>query len=62
MRDDYVKKVNRVSFGGYTEINGHEIPKFRDDPTSRSLVCVEASADIATQEWWRALKNPMIWK
>lgn len=62
MRKDYISKVNKVSFGGYTMVDGHEVPIFRDDPASRSLVCTEASADIATQEWWRALKNPLLWK
>lgn len=61
MRPDYVKTAKRVSFGGWTTRNGHEIPIFKDDPDSQTIVVTAADKKVATEEWWRAMKNPAAW-
>lgn len=57
MRQDYVIKTKTVSFSHWAD-NDHELPVFRDDPGGRALVVACACAKVATEEWWRALKNP----
>lgn len=61
MRPDYVKKAKRVSFGGWKMFDGHEIPIFKDDPDSQAIVVTEVDQKAATDEWWRAMKNPAAW-
>jgi len=58
--NDYVVEWKRVSFGGWKMADGHEVPMFRDDPQGRALVATKVDARIATEEWWRALKNPAL--
>jgi len=62
MRPDYVKSAKRVSFGGWTTRHGHEMPIFRDDPSGRTIVVTSVDRKVATEEWWRAMMNPVIWK
>ncbi len=54
MRSDYARAVRRVSLGGYDG----EVPRFRDDPNGAITLVTEASADVATEEFFRALTNP----
>jgi hypothetical protein len=61
MRPDYVMELKRVSFGGWKMADGHEVPMFKDDPQGRALVATKVDARIATEEWWRALKNAALW-
>jgi len=58
MRNDYALEAKRVSFGGWRTADGHEVPMFRDDPEGRALVVTKVDAGVATDEWWRAVKNP----
>jgi len=62
LRKDYVRELKRVSFGGWKTADGHEVPMFKDDPKGRALVVTKVDAGIATEEWWRALKNPVLWQ
>jgi len=62
MRPDYVLELKRVSFGGWKTANGHEVPLFKEDPQGRALVATKVDARIATEEWWRARKNPVLWE
>jgi len=61
MRPDYVKKIRRVSFGGWKNRHGHEMPIFRGDPRSRAIVATAVDRNVATDEWFRALKAPKAW-
>ncbi len=56
MRSDYVKATKRVTFGYWDEV-----PFFRDDPSGQAIIVTDADPDIATEEWWRAMKNPKAW-
>lgn len=58
MRKDYVMQASRVSFRRWTINHGHELPVFKKDPNGRALVVTCADGRVATEEWWRALKNP----
>ncbi len=62
MRPDYVKKIKRVSFGGWRNRNGHEMPMFKDDPQGRAIVVTEVDRNVATDEWFRAMKNLKAWQ
>lgn len=62
MRNDYVLELKRVSFEGWNTVDGHEVPMFKDDPQGRALVATRVDARIATEEWWRALKNRSLWE
>ena len=61
MRPDYVVETKRVSFGGWIQRNGRNLPAFRDDPGGHSIVVTRADRQVATEEWWRALTNPAAW-
>jgi len=61
MRPDYVQSVKRVSFDGWTTRDGHEMPLFKDDPNGSAIVVIAVDREIATEEWWRAMKNPAAW-
>ena len=61
MRSDYVLTAKRVSFGGWKERDGHQMPLFRDNPDGRAIVVTKANRDVATQEWWRAIRNHAAW-
>lgn len=58
MRRDYVLRAKRVSFSDWKTVDGHEVPVFESNPTGGALVITMASKEVATDEWWRALKNP----
>ena len=62
MRPDYVKKFKRVSFGGWQKRDGHEMPMFKDNPCGRAIVVTEVDRKVATEEWFRAIKNPKAWQ
>jgi hypothetical protein len=61
MRGDYLLTAKRVSFGGWKERDGHQMPLFRDDRDGRAIVVTSANRDVATEEWWRAIRNPAAW-
>jgi len=61
MRPDYIRSAKRVSFGGWTTRYGHDMPLFRDDPNGRAIVVTAVDRKVATEEWWRAMKNPAAW-
>ena len=61
MRPDYVRSAKRVSFGGWFTWGGHEMPVFKDDPNGRAIVVVGVDRRVATEEWWRAMRNPAAW-
>ncbi|MBT3378402.1 MAG: hypothetical protein HN742_35115 [Lentisphaerae bacterium] len=61
MRPDYVKQTKKISFGRWKKRHGHEMPMFKDDPNSRSVVATGVDRNVATKEWFRALKNPKAW-
>jgi len=61
MRPDYVQSAKRVSFGGWTTRDGHEMPLFKDDPNGRAIVITAVDQKVATEEWWRAMENPAAW-
>ena len=54
MRGDYACAVRRVSLDGYDG----EVPRFGDDPDGAITIVTDADADIATEEFFRALTNP----
>jgi hypothetical protein len=58
VRPDYVKSIRPVSVAGWTAVNGREVPSFVPDPVGRTLVVTKASQAVATEEWWRALRDP----
>jgi hypothetical protein len=61
MRPDYVQSAKRVSFGGWTTRDGHEMPLFKNDLNGRAIVVTAVDRKIATEEWWRAMENPAAW-
>jgi hypothetical protein len=63
VRSDYVLRSKRVSVAGTTPSGTppREAPLFKDDPTGNVWVVLEVSGAVATEEWWRALKNPAAW-
>jgi hypothetical protein len=66
MRADYVLAAKRVSFSHWADNDGRDVPVskvpfYRDDPNGRALVVTRADRDIATEEWWRAMKSPVAW-
>ena len=44
MRRDYDVEWMRVSFGGWKMADGHEVPRFSDDPQGRALVATKVDA------------------
>jgi hypothetical protein len=44
------------------ESDGHRIPLFKKDPNGKALLVMESSEEVATREWWRAMKNPVLWE
>jgi hypothetical protein len=61
-RPDYVLETKSVSFGVWKTSDGHEVPMFKNDPEGRALVVIKVDARVATEEWWRALTSPAVWK
>lgn len=57
----YVTALTRVSFDTWVSLARDEyrpIPGLRPDPNGRALVATVQRRDVATAEWWRAMKNP----
>lgn len=54
MRPDYVKEVILKSFSHFDQ-NG--IPILKEDEKGNIIVVTDADKDIATEEWWRAMKD-----
>ena len=61
MRSDYVKRAKRASFGGWSIRDGDTFPLFTDDPDGQTVVVTEADSEVATEEWWRAMRTPAAW-
>jgi hypothetical protein len=61
MRGDYVQEVKTVSFSHWITRKEREQPAFKDDPEGTAIVVTKASRTVATEEWWRAMKNPAAW-
>ena len=61
MQRKYILQTKRVSFSHWMAEYGHELPALKEDPEGRTLVVTQASKDVATKEWWRALKNSAVW-
>jgi hypothetical protein len=63
VRHDYVQEVKRVSFSHWESLGKdsepHEVPVFKDDPQGRAIVVTEADEDVATEEWWRAIRSSL---
>jgi len=63
-RSDYVVLTKNVSFSYWEPApwnSSIQIPFFRDDPNGRTLVVWDASAAVATDEWWWRIKDPAAW-
>ena len=58
MRNDYVYRAQRVSFSHWGIENERQGPFFQPNPRGRALIITGASKKVATEEWWRAFKNP----
>lgn len=58
IRKDYALRGKKVSFSHWITNNGHELPVLKSDKNGRTLVVTCASRDVATEAWWKALKNP----
>ena len=54
MRPDYCVRAKHVSFGGMER----GIPVFRDLPSGNAILVTKMDQNVATEEFWRALKNP----
>lgn len=54
MRPDYVKRVIRKSFNHFDKDG---MPLLKDDEKGNILMVTKADKNIATEEWWRALKD-----
>lgn len=63
VRHDYVQEVKRVSFSHWEALGKdsepREVPVLKDDPQGRAIVVTEADEDVATEEWWRALRRSL---
>ncbi|MEY2539365.1 MAG: hypothetical protein QOG67_3105 [Verrucomicrobiota bacterium] len=70
MRPDYSLKIKAANFGHWIVQDGHEIPVFSKDlprrilyrltnrqEQGRTLVVTHADQNVATQEWWRAIRK-----
>lgn len=62
MRKDYALQGKRVSFSHWIIKNGHELAAYKVDRDGRALIVTCADRRVATEEWWRALKNPAAYK
>ena len=63
-RPDYVRRTGTVSFDNWYPAPWNDqirIPAFRADPRGRTLIAWDASAYVATEEWWAHVKNPAAW-
>lgn len=56
IRPDYVRAVRRVRFGGWAGV----CPLFEDAEEDRAMVVTQADQQIATTEWWRAMKEQLV--
>lgn len=61
LRKDYVLDAKKVSFGYWKEYEGHSVPMFKDDPHGNTIVVLSTNREVATEEWWRTMKNPLAW-
>ena len=63
MRPDYLLDWKRVSFSHWGQLGDyvepHAVPVFKDDPQGKAIVVTRANAELATEEWWRALREAM---
>ena len=56
MRPDYVTGVRKQAV---SHLDSEGIPVLKDDENGNILMVTEADKEVATDEWWRALKNPL---
>jgi hypothetical protein len=55
MRPDYAKNFVKKSFSHFTD---EGMPVLKDDDNGNVMAITEADQDVATEEWWRAMKDP----
>jgi hypothetical protein len=63
-RPEYIVRTKRVSFSHWypspwTPVV--QLPFYREDPAGRTLVVWDGSRTVATDEWWRRMKDPAAW-
>ncbi|MDO8686069.1 MAG: hypothetical protein Q7J78_05285, partial [Clostridiales bacterium] len=63
LNPDYVIETKTVSFDCWIEAWDGErlVPSFKEDIFGNAKVATCANKEIATDEWWRAMKNPKVW-
>lgn len=63
LRKDYIQEVRHVSFSHWERIgddaDAREVPVFKQNHSGKAVVVMKASATVATEEWWRAVKMAM---
>lgn len=62
LNEDYATGCRRVAFSHWgKEPGGTAVPVYKGDPMGNALIVYGSNPEIATEEWWRAMKNPDAW-
>ncbi|MCC6445844.1 MAG: carbohydrate-binding protein [Armatimonadetes bacterium] len=64
-RPDYVVKAGRVSFSRWEPSPWDpkvQLPFYKSNPGGRAMAVWEARPNVASEEWWRRVKDPSAWK
>jgi hypothetical protein len=59
MRSDYPLVVDRVAFKKWLSCDGHDIPELQTSREGRAWFVRHADQRIATEEWWRTLRQAL---
>lgn len=61
MRTDYVQDTEHISFAGWKQSDGHEVPMIKHDPNGRAILVTKASSIIAQSEYENIFSEKKIW-
>jgi hypothetical protein len=63
---DVIKEYKKVSFSHWNKNTGLEVPDgvipyFKDDIGGNTILITQVDVELATEAWWKGMKNPKAW-
>lgn len=61
LNEEYIMEYTMMSFYKWGDSSQGLVPIYKEDSRGNIMVATKSSQKIATEEWWKAMKNPKAW-
>ena len=62
LNKEFIMEYTMMSFDKWGNSSQGIVPKYKEDLNGNIMVVTKSSQEIATLEWWKAMKNPKVWE